>query len=38
MRYRVRSEVLKLRFWSTVGSNFNCCITLGIKERNRALD
>ena len=32
MRYRVRSGVLKLRFWSALGSNFNCCTALGIKE------
>ena len=32
MRYRVRSGVLKLRFWSALGSNFNCCTALGIKK------
>ena len=37
MRYRVRSGVLKFRFWSALGSNFNCCTALGIKEGNRAL-
>ena len=24
MKYRVNSRVLKLRFWSALGSNFNC--------------
>ena len=31
-RYCVRCGVLNLRFWSALGSNFNCCTALGIKE------